>query len=79
MREALPSVMAPEQVLVLARLRSAPPLEMPVPFKVSALARFKPSPSTCNAAPPVTLTLPPPKALLACAPNTPALTVVPPL
>ena len=79
MREALPSVMGTEQVLASARLRKAPPLAMPVPFKVSALVRFA-FPLTCNAAPAVTLALPAPKALLLfCALNTPALTVVPPL
>jgi hypothetical protein len=36
--EALPRVMSPAQLLLFAVLRKAPPLEIPVPFRVSVSA-----------------------------------------
>ena len=39
MRTALPSVIAPANVLSFKTFRSAPPLETPVPFSVSAFRR----------------------------------------
>ncbi len=78
----LPRVIAPLQVLLLARFRRAPPFERPVPtseFKGSATK--SPLPSTWIAAPAATLVVP------ATVPNpalfrtlaVPALTVVAPV
>ena len=73
-------MIAPDQVLLLARLRSAPPLLMPVPFRVIGSAMVNPLPSTCTTAPLVTEVVPPvvPKPVLFCTSRMPALTVVAP-
>ena len=42
---ALPNVMAPVSVLLLAKLRSAPPVLTPVPLMVKASAMERPLPS----------------------------------
>src|SRR5437870_2972122 len=81
-RDADPRVMAPDQVLLLARLRSAPPLEIPVPFNVlMGSAMERPLPSTCTAAPLVTVVAPAavPSAVLLCTSRIPALTDVSPV
>src|SRR2546422_540763 len=81
-RDADPKVMAPDQVLLLARLRSAPPLEIPVPFNVLMGSPMeRPLPSTCTAAPLATVVVPAvvPSALLFCTSRIPALTVVSPV
>src|SRR6266481_4857276 len=80
-READPRVMPPDQVLLLARLRSAPPLEIPVPFNVIGSAMERPLPSICTAAPLATVVAPAvvPSALLFCTLRAPALTVVSPV
>src|SRR3954470_22347596 len=52
---AEPRVMAPDQVLLLATLRSAPPPETPVPLRVSGSAIVRPLPSTWIVPPEVTL------------------------
>src|SRR6476469_6148363 len=80
-RDAVPNVIAPDQVLLLAKLRNAPPLEIPVPFKVIASPMERPLPSTCTAAPVVTLVVPAvvPSAVLFCTSRIPTLTVVVPV
>src|SRR2546422_6268050 len=54
-RAALPNVIVPDHVLVLASWRSAPPPAMPVPFSVTGSATTSPLPSSCSAAPPATV------------------------
>src|SRR5207247_1758658 len=80
-RAALPNVIAPDHVFVLATWRSAPPPAMPVPFSVTGSATTSPLPSSCSAAPPATVVAPAvaPRAVLFCTSSTPALTVVAPL
>src|SRR3954464_8625601 len=55
---AEPSVMAPDQVLLLAMLRSAPPAETPVPLRVTLTDIVSPLPSTWITAPEVMLVVP---------------------
>ena len=50
--------MAPDQVLLLARLRSAPVPDGPVPFRVIGSAMARPLPSTWTAAPLATIVVP---------------------
>ena len=57
---------------------SAPPLLIPVPFKVSALLKKGFRPLRSREAPLVTLIAAPPKALVLPAWSVPALIVVPP-
>ncbi len=76
-----PSVIAPLQVLLFARLRSAPPLATPVPISVfNGSAMTSPLPSTCSAAPLATVVLPalPPKPVLFRTLTVPVLMVVAP-
>ena len=76
-----PRAIAPDQVLALARLRSAPAAPTPVPMRLvmgSAMAR--PEPSISSAAPETTLVPPAtvPRAALDWTRSTPTLTVVAP-
>ena len=79
---ALPSVIKPAYVPALPLLLvSAPPLEMPVPFKVSALAPVIVAPFRSNTAPLVTLAAPalPPSAVALPTFKVPTEIVVPPV
>ena len=80
------SVMVPPHVFAPLRLRSAPPLSTPVPFKPSASAPTTPTLSSSSAAPKATI-VPVPTAPLPSAPSvlpkprrtTPPLIIVTPL
>ncbi len=77
-----PRVMAPDQVLLLARLRSAPVAAMPVPMRlVMGSATRSPEPSISMAAPEATVVPPAvvPRAALDCTRSTPAVRVVTPV
>ena len=77
----LPRVMAPEMELVPEMFRRAPPLEIPVPFKVRASAPTVIPPWISKAAPEVTLVPAAvvPKAVACWMFKMPALTVVSPV
>ena len=77
-----PRVMAPDQVLLLARLRSAPAAATPVPMRlVMGSATRSPEPSISRAAPDATVVPPAvvPRAALDCTRITPAVMVVAPV
>ena len=80
-RAAEPNVIAPDQVLLFARLRNAPPELMPSLLSVIGSAMVSPLPSTCTAAPLVTEVplVGPPRPLLFCTSTMPMLTVVKPV
>src|SRR5690242_13549913 len=80
-RDAAATVIVPVHALLLARFRSAPPDEMPVPFKEIGSASERPDPLISTAAPDVTLVAPEvaPRAAFDCTWTTPAETVVAPL
>ena len=73
-------MIVPDSVLLLATLRSAPPLEMPVPLSVNGSALDRPLPVTVTAAPAAT-TVPValPRAALLWTSTVPVLTVVVPV
>ncbi len=76
------SVIAPDQVLALARLRSAPPAAVPVPDRLTiGSAIVRPVPSMSISAPAATVVEPAavPSAAFDWTRTTPALTVVPPV
>src|SRR6266480_65726 len=78
---AAPNVIAPDHVLLFAKFNNDPAELMPLPIKVIGSAIDNAVPSTCTAAPLLTLVpLPvPPNALLFCTSTMPALTVVAPV
>ena len=78
---ALASVIAPDQVLLLARLTSAPAPDVPAPFNVIDSAIVRPLPSTFRAAPVATVVMPAtvPRAALLRATTRPAFNVVSPV
>src|ERR1700688_4857777 len=73
-------VIAPDQLLLLARLRKAPVAPTPVPVRLKGLARARPVPSRLIAALAATEVAPtPPRTLEPWTSTIPALTVVVPL
>ena len=81
-RGVAPRVMGPDQVLSLARLRSAPARATPVPMRlVMGSAIVRPLPSISMAAVDATVVPPAavPRAVLDCRWSTPAVKVVTPL
>ena len=80
-RDAEPSVIAPDQELLPETLRRAPADEIPVPFKVNASAPTEIPPCSSSAAPVETVTPPAvvPVAVAFWRFNTPAETVVAPV
>jgi hypothetical protein len=78
---AEPRVIAPDQVLVLARLRNAPPDDVPVPLRVTGSAMVNALPSTWIAVPADIVVAPAavPSAAFDCRSSTPPVSVVAPV